>query len=249
MEFIPAIDLIKGECVRLVQGDFGRQISYGDPLETALAFQTHGAQWLHLVDLDAARSVGGPNKDIIKNICHRVEMNVEVGGGIRSVSEAKDLFDAGVSRVIIGTMAIENPDLVSQVADIRADGVVVGLDYRHFEGRFEVALRGWLEGSGKDLFEVLPSLAERGACAVVATDIGRDGMLGGPDLDTLEKLLETGASHSIEIIASGGVSCPQDLIDLRSLKYQGKGLLGVISGRAIHDGRLDVGEAVLLCRT
>jgi len=249
MEFMPAIDLIEGQCVRLVQGDFDRQITYGDPLEAAEAIQARGARWLHLVDLDAARSRFGPNRDVIRDICRTLHISVEVGGGIRSAADAEELFDAGVARVIIGTMAIDNPELVEQVAAIRSDGVAVGLDYRRLEGKREVALRGWLERSGKDLFEVLPALAARGASAVIATDISRDGTLEGPDLETLELLLDFGADRGISVIASGGVSGLEDLASLKSLNVRGSGLFGAISGRAIHDGRLDVGEAVKLCRT
>ncbi|TAN29595.1 MAG: 1-(5-phosphoribosyl)-5-[(5-phosphoribosylamino)methylideneamino] imidazole-4-carboxamide isomerase [Actinomycetota bacterium] len=249
MEFIPAIDLIEGQCVRLIQGDFDRQITYGDPLETAEAIQAKGARWLHLVDLDAARSRSGPNRDVIRDICRTLHMRVEVGGGIRSISDAEELFDAGVTRVIIGTMAIDNPELVGQVAAMHSDGVAVGLDYRRRDGRREVAVQGWLEGSGKDLFEVLPALAERGASAVIATDISRDGTLEGPDLETLRMLLELGADHGIDVIASGGVASPLDLVNLRGLNFRGKELFGAISGRAVHDGRLDVGEAVRICRT
>ena len=249
MEFMPAIDLIEGQCVRLVQGDFDRQITYGDPLEAAEAIQARGARWLHLVDLDAARSRFGPNRDVIRGICQTLHISVEVGGGIRSIADAEELFDAGVARVIIGTMAIDNPELVEQVAAIRSDGVAVGLDYRRLDGKREVALKGWLERSGKDLFEVLPELAARGASAVIATDISRDGTLEGPDLETLKLLLEFGADHGIGVIASGGVSGLEDLASLKSLNVRGSGLFGAISGRAIHDGRLDVGEAVKLCRT
>lgn len=247
MEFIPAIDLIEGQCVRLVQGDFDRQISYGDPLLASMEIESEGARWLHLVDLDAARSRSGPNRAVIKNICRSVTMKVEVGGGVRTLQDATELFEVGVSRVIIGTMAIENPILVEQVAKINSEGVAVGLDYRRVGQRREVALKGWLEGSGRDLFDVLPSLVELGASAVVATDISRDGTFGGPDLETLDQLL-TLASGSAQIIASGGISSLSDIADLNALKQGDIGLFGAISGRAIHDGRISVKDAVEICR-
>lgn len=248
MEFIPAIDLIEGQSVRLIQGDFDRQISYGDPVSTAKEIESKGASWLHLVDLDAARSRKGPNRDVIKKISQSVNMRLEVGGGVRSLDDAHELFDAGVTRVIIGTMAIEDPDLVQSVAEMYPGGVVVGLDYRRNSVRREVALKGWLEGSGQDLFEVLPSLVARGASAVVATDISRDGTFDGPDIETLDHLLEFAVSSGTDVIASGGVSGTGDLLKLKALSHGGITLFGVISGRAIHDGRLDVGEAVRLCR-
>ncbi|MDA8081400.1 MAG: 1-(5-phosphoribosyl)-5-[(5-phosphoribosylamino)methylideneamino] imidazole-4-carboxamide isomerase [Actinomycetota bacterium] len=248
MEFIPAIDLIEGKCVRLIQGDFDRQISYGNPVSTAQEMESQGAAWLHLVDLDAARSRNGPNRDVIKRICQSVNLSLEVGGGVRSFEDARELFDAGVTRVILGTMAIEDPGLVQRLAENYPGKVVVGLDYRRNSGRREVALKGWLEGSGRDLFEVLPSLVACGASAVVATDISRDGTFKGPDIETLDELLVFAAGSGIEVIASGGVSNTGDLLDLRALSHEGVSLFGVISGRAIHDGRLDVGEAVRLCR-
>lgn len=247
MEFIPAIDLIEGQCVRLIQGDFDKQISYGDPLLASQEIQSEGARWLHLVDLDAARSRSSPNRKVIKNICRSVTMNIEVGGGVRTLEDAKELFDAGVSRVIIGTMAIERPELVEQVAKVSSGGVAVGLDYRKVGQRREIALKGWLEGSGRDLFDVLPSLVELGASAVVATDISRDGTFNGPDTETLERLL-IAVNGSVQIIASGGVSSLSDIVELNGMKQDGTGLFGVISGRAIHDGRISVKEAVGICQ-
>lgn len=249
MEFIPAIDLIDGQCVRLIQGDFDRQITYGDPVSTAMEIVSQGASWLHLVDLDAARSLKGPNREVVAEICKAVAIDVEVGGGVRSLDDAAELFEAGVTRVIIGTKAIEDPGFVGEVAEFRPNGVAVGLDYRRSGSRCEIALKGWLEESGRDLFEVLPELIEAGASAVVATDISRDGTFVGPDTETLQRLLREGEEGGIDVIASGGVSGLDDLARLKELSYSGKTLFGVISGRAIHDGRLNVGEAVKLCRT
>ncbi len=248
MEFIPAIDLIEGQSVRLIQGDFDRQLHYGDPMASAKEIESQGARWLHLVDLDAARSRKGPNREVIKAICGSVDLKVEVGGGIRSLADASELFEAGVSRVIIGTMAVEKPELVDQLAQRYPGKVAVGLDYRKSNGRREIALKGWAEGSGQDLFEFLPSVVERGASAIISTDISRDGTFDGPDLDTLERLLAYSNTSPIDIIASGGVSGIDDLVKLKALNSKGAELFGVIAGRAIHDGRLNVGEAVAICR-
>lgn len=248
MEFIPAIDLIEGQCVRLVQGDFSRQISYGSATDAALEIEMQGPTWLHLVDLDAARSLDKiKNREVIAEICSHSKMSIEVGGGIRSVDDARRLFDLGVRRVILGTMAIENPRLVADVAEINSGGVAVGLDYRLENGQHKIALRGWLEDSGKDLFDVLPMLVGLGASAVVATDISRDGTFDGPDLKTLEKILSLADCGDFELIASGGVSDLGDVVKLKSLNFNGRSIFGVISGRAIHDGRIDISEAVALC--
>lgn len=249
MEFIPAIDLIEGQCVRLVRGDFSKQISYGNPLDAAFEIEEQGPTWLHLVDLDAARSHDRvKNRKVIEDICNHSKMNIEVGGGIRSVEDARLLFDLGVRRVILGTMAIENPQLIADLADINSSGVAVGLDYRFKDGQYQVSLRGWLEDSGVDLFDVLPALVELGAAAVVATDISRDGTFDGPDLKTLERILHVENCGDFELIASGGVSDLDDIMKLKSLEVGGKSVFGVISGRAVHDGRIDVREAVKLCR-
>lgn len=248
MEFIPAIDLIDGQCVRLKQGDFGKQTNYGDPLEAAFEIESQGANWLHIVDLDAARSLDGTNRDAIKNICRAVNLKIQVGGGIRSLEVAKNLFDMGVSKVVVGTMAINDPKLIEQICSHKIDGILVGLDYRRKAEKLEVAINGWLEGTGVDLFDVLPSLLNLGASGVIATDISRDGMFGGPDLETLDKLLTFAGSSGVGVIASGGISSLSDLADLKALVQNGQGLFGAISGRAVHDGRISVREAMDLCQ-
>ncbi len=248
MEFIPAIDLIDGQSVRLVQGDFERQLNYGDPVTAAKAIERQGAHWLHLVDLDGARGKPGPNREAIKKICLGVDMMVEVGGGIRTIADAEELIDAGAHRIIIGTMAIEQPEFLGRAAERYPGKVAVGLDYRSNGNRREVALKGWVEGSGLDIFEAMPEVVRRGASAVVATDISRDGMFTGPDTDTLRALVEYSRGVGIEVIASGGISSLADLKSLKEVAFEGATLFGVISGRAIHDGRLDVGEALSICR-
>lgn len=248
MEFIPAIDLIGGQCVRLKQGDFAKQTNYGDPLEAATEIESQGANWLHIVDLDAARSLESTNRDAIKDICRSVNLKIQVGGGIRSLDAAKDLFDIGVSKVVVGTMAITDPKLIEEICSHKMDGILVGLDYRRNAGKLEVAINGWLEGTGVDLFDVLPSLINLGASGVIATDISRDGMFGGPDLDTLDKLLAIAGPSGVGVIASGGIASLGDLAELKALVQDGQGLFGAISGRAVHDGRISVREAMDLCQ-
>lgn len=249
MEFIPAIDLIDGECVRLIQGDFGRKISYGSPEAAAREIQSQGASWLHLVDLDAARSnQKGINRQVIAKLSESSTLRIEVGGGVRSLADAEKLFEVGVERVILGTMAVENPPLVEEISRIYPGGVVVGLDYRPIDGLRQISVKGWTQASGVDLFEILPKLIDYGAAAAIVTDISRDGTFSGPDLETLEELLEFTSEGQFQIIASGGVSDLDDIRRLNNIRSSGKGIFGVISGRAIHDGRIDIKEAVALCR-
>lgn len=249
MEFIPAIDLIDGECVRLVQGDFGRKISYGSPEAAAREIQSQGASWLHLVDLDAARSnLKGVNRKVIAKISSSSSLRIEVGGGVRSMADAEMLFEVGVERVILGTMAVKNPSLIEEISRVHPGGVVVGLDYRRVDGLRQISLNGWTEASGLDLFEVLPSLIDSGAVAVIATDISRDGTFSGPDFETLEELLEFSSGKQFQVIASGGVSSLEDIRRLKNIRSDKDGIFGVISGRAIHDGRIDIKEAVALCQ-
>lgn len=233
MELYPAIDLRAGRCVRLVEGDFARETVYGDdPVAVAGAFATAGARWVHVVDLDAARTGDPVNRPVVAAICEALKpsgVQVQSGGGVRSAEAAAALLQAGVARVVMGTAAVENPDLVGSVAARWPGRVGVGLDHRGGE----VRLRGWTEGAGRQVVDLVPGLMEAGASVVIVTDISRDGRLAGPDVEGLSALVEkTGAP----IIASGGVS---SLADLRALKSV-PGLVGVIAGKAIYEGRLDV---------
>ena len=249
MEFIPAIDLIDGECVRLIQGDFERKISYGSPEAAAREIQSQGASWLHLVDLDAARSNRkGVNREVIAKLSASSSLRIEVGGGVRSVADAEKLFEVGVERVILGTMAVQDPSLIEEISRTHPGGVVVGLDYRRVDGLRQISVKGWTQASGLDLFEILPRLIDCGAVAAIVTDISRDGTFSGPDLETLEELLEFTSQKQFQIIASGGVSNLEDIRRLKNLRSGDKGVFGVISGRAIHDGRIDIKEAVALCQ-
>ncbi len=249
MDLYPAIDLRGGRCVRLVEGDYERETVYDDdPVAVARAFQAAGVRWIHVVDLDAARTGEPANRAVVAAIAAAVAgragvvgVRVQTGGGVRSLDDAAELFAAGVARVVVGTAAVEHPEVVAQIADRWPDGVAVGLDHRQGELR----VRGWTEGGGRRLEEVVPEVLEAGATAVIVTDISRDGRLTGPDVAGLSALLaQTGAP----IIASGGV---RDVADVQALaQVQGSGglgLAGVIAGRAIYEGRLDLaaGLAVL----
>lgn len=237
MQLYPAIDLRGGRCVRLYQGDYAKETVYGDdPVGQAEVFAAAGAAWIHVVDLDAARTGDPSNRDAIARVVRAVSVPVQVGGGVRNHAAAEALFDLGVARVVIGTAALEDPAFVRTLAGRRR--VAVGLDVR---GR-EVAVRGWLEGSGRDLHEVASEFEDAGVDAVIVTQIARDGTLEGPDLDGLGALLE---ATTLPVIASGGVGVAEHLRQLAALRGAGRSLCGAIVGRALYDGRFTVTEALL----
>jgi phosphoribosylformimino-5-aminoimidazole carboxamide ribotide isomerase len=234
MELFPAIDLRGGRCVRLYQGDYERETAYGsDPVATALTFADAGARWVHVVDLDAARTGVPENREVVAAIADALtarEVAVQSGGGVRDQSAAEALIAAGVRRIVLGTAALEQPHLVRDLAARHA--VAVALDLR---GR-EVAVRGWVEGSGRDVVDVLDELAGTGVAAVNVTDISRDGTMAGPDVAGLSAIVDATA---IPVIASGGVGTLDDLVSLAST-----GVAGVIVGRALYEGRFTVAEAL-----
>lgn len=236
VELYPAIDLREGRVVRLTQGDYERQTTYGDdPVAVAVGFVEQGARWIHVVDLDAARTGSPRNRPAVAAIARAVsgQALVQTGGGVRTVDDAEVLADAGVARVVMGSAAVQAPGLVAEVAALVP--VAVGLDHR--DG--ELAVHGWTAGSGVRLFEALGWFPT--ASAFVITDIGRDGMLGGPDVDGLAA---AAAATSVPVIASGGVA---SLDDVRRLG-QVPGIAGVITGRAIYEGCFTVAQAVEVLR-
>lgn len=246
MELFPAIDIRGGRCVRLRQGDYDRETVYDDdPVEVARRFEAEGAAWIHVVDLDAARSGEPVNRRVVGRVAAAVSVPVQAGGGVRDADSAEALLDAGVGRVVVGTAAVTAPGLVGRLAARHPGRVAVGLDHRQVGGRREVAVRGWTEGSDRDVLTVLAELAAEGAAAVIVTDIGRDGMLAGPDTEGMADVL---AATTMDVIASGGVASTADLRALALLEAGGRRLAGAIVGRAIYEGRLTVAEAVAACR-
>lgn len=236
MDLYPAIDLRGGKVVQLTQGDFDRERVHGDdPVAVAQAFAAAGAPWVHVVDLDAARTGEPVNRHLIAAVAGSVDVPVQAGGGVRSVAAAAALADAGVARVVMGTAAIEDPRLVAEVA--ARQPVALGLDVK---GR-EVAVKGWLQGSGTDISDALRRLGDVGASAVVVTQIDVEGLMGGPDLSGLAEVLR---STELDVIASGGVGTLSDLLALDDLEVDGRRLAGAIVGTALYEGRLDVVEAV-----
>lgn len=238
MDLFPAIDLLGGRCVRLYQGDYGRSRVYGDdPVAQAKAFAAEGAPWVHVVDLDAARTGAPTNRELIAAVAGAVDVPVQTGGGVRDDAAADALFAAGVRRVVVGTAALDDPDWVRRLAARYPGGVAVGLDAR---GR-DVAVRGWTEASGRDLVDVARSFEDAGVAALVVTEIGRDGTLEGPALDQLSSVLEATA---IDVVASGGVGSLDDLRALAALEAGGRRLTGAIVGTAIYEGAFTVAEGV-----
>lgn len=236
LDLYPAIDLRGGRVVRLRQGDYAHETLYGnDPVRVAEAFSEAGARWIHVVDLDAARTGTPVNRTLIGALATALSGRaaVQTGGGVRTLDDVRELASLGVGRVVMGSAALADPDLVKRAGDI-AD-VVVGLDHRSGE----LAVHGWTEGSGVDLMEALAMFPT--AAAFVITDIARDGMLLGPDLDGLRRCVE---GTNVPVIASGGVS---DLDDLRRLRDI-DGLGGVITGKALYEGRFTVGDALRVLR-
>jgi phosphoribosylformimino-5-aminoimidazole carboxamide ribotide isomerase len=236
MHLYPAIDLRGGQVVQLVQGDFGRERIHGDdPVAVARAFVAAGAPWIHTVDLDAARTGEPVNRHLIAAIAAAVDVPVQAGGGVRSAEAAAALADVGVARVVVGTLALDDPDLVATIAGRQR--VALGLDVR---GR-EVAVRGWAQGSGVEWPEALSRLADAGAEAVVVTQIDVEGLMEGADTSGLTEVL---AATELDVIASGGVGTLADLLALDGVVAGGRRLAGAIVGTAIYEGRVDVAEAV-----
>lgn len=240
MELYPAIDVRGGKCVRLYQGDYGRETVYGDdPAYQARQFIDAGTGWVHIVDLDAARSGKPENRDAVASVARVATpagVRVQTGGGVRSVAAAEALFDAGVTRVVVGTAALEQPQLVRRLTS-EGRAVAVGIDVR---GR-EVAVRGWEEGSGRDVLDVVAGFVDDGVQALVMTQISQDGTLEGPDVEGLALLL---GHTDIDVIASGGVGTLDHLAQLRDLEVGGRRLAGVIVGRALYEQQFTV-EAAL----
>jgi phosphoribosylformimino-5-aminoimidazole carboxamide ribotide isomerase len=232
IDLYPAIDLLGGRVVRLRQGDYADETVYGsDAIAVAREFAAAGARWIHVVDLDAAKSGDAVNRPVVAAIASALagEASVQTGGGVRSIDDARELADAGVARVVMGSAAVRDPALVEAASELVP--VAVGLDHR--DG--EIAVHGWTEGSGlllDDAYSWFPT-----AEVFVITDIGRDGMLAGPDLDGLTR---SAALAGAPVIASGGVSSLDDVVALAQIANLG----GVITGKALYEGRFTVSEAL-----
>ena len=236
MEIIPAIDLLDGACVRLHQGDYDRVTRFSeDPVAQALSWQSQGATRLHLVDLDGAKRGEPINDAAVRAITSALDIPVQLGGGVRSLERAEELIACGLDRVILGTVAIEQPQLVQELAQRHPGRIVVGIDANN--GR--VATRGWIEQSDVLATDLAKQFSAAGIAAFITTDIATDGTLAGPNLEALRTMAQCSA---VPVIASGGIGCMADLLSL--LPLEPLGVTGVIVGRALYDGRVDLAEAI-----
>ncbi len=236
MILLPAIDLFEGKAVRLLRGDYKQMTVYGEPLELAEAFVSASAEYLHMVDLEGAKSGTTPNFEIVKKIAQTSGLNVEIGGGIRSEETIKRYLEAGVSRVILGTVAATDLDFTARMVRRYGEAIAVGVDLN--DGL--VAVKGWTETSGLSGLSFCKSLEEIGVQTIICTDIQKDGAMNGTNRALYQTLSE---SFSMRFIASGGVSSMEDILALKALN-----LYGAIVGKAYYTGAIDLKAAILAAK-
>lgn len=233
MILFPAIDIKDNKCVRLTQGKFDKVNVYSDnPVEMALRWEDLGAEYIHVVDLDGAKDEGFQNRKSIEKIASSIKIPMQTGGGIRDEQQIKSLINIGVSRVIVGTMAIENIELLKEITKIYKDKIAVSIDA--YKGK--VAVRGWQEIGNIDSVEICNALEKIGIGTIVYTDISKDGMLSGPNFDIY---MELSKKTKLNIIASGGISSISDIKELNNMN-----MYGAIIGKALYDNKLDFKEAL-----
>ena len=230
MIILPAVDLLGGKCVRLKQGRYDQVTVYSDdPIAQAFSFKEAGAEWIHVVDLDAAKSGVPTNHEIIRQISEKAGLKVDTGGGIRNLDTLKRwIEDYGVSRCVIGTSAIKDRKFTEEALKLYADKIAIGIDAK--DG--DVAVDGWTSGSGVSALEFALTMKSIGAKTVVFTDISRDGMLTGPAFDSTKELVD---KTGLDVIASGGIGSDEDIMYIK-----GSGCAGVIVGKAIYEGKVDL---------
>lgn len=233
MILLPAIDLYEKKVVRLTRGDYAQMTVYDDdPVAQAKLFQEAGAQWLHTVDLEGAKDGSTPNYSVIEAICKDTSLKVEIGGGIRSLDTIQKYLDAGVERVILGTKAVTDPAFLEESLDKFGSHIAVGVDIK--DGK--IAIKGWLETAQDSVEDFFTKLCKLGVSTVICTDVSKDGMLAGTNVDLYRQLSQ---KFSLDLIASGGVSSQEDLTRLKAL-----GLYGAILGKALYTGALDLKTAL-----
>lgn len=233
MILLPAIDLYEKKVVRLTRGDYAQMTVYNDdPVAQAKLFQDAGAQWLHTVDLEGAKDGSTPNYSVIEAICKDTNLKVEIGGGIRSLDTIQKYLDAGVERVILGTKAVTDPAFLEESLDKFGSHIAVGVDIK--DGK--IAIKGWLETAQDSVEDFFTKLCKLGVSTVICTDVSKDGMLAGTNVDLYRQLSQ---KFSLDLIASGGVSSQEDLTRLKAL-----GLYGAILGKALYTGALDLKTAL-----
>lgn len=234
MLIIPAIDLLKGRCVRLFRGDYQRELlSHDDPLAIALSFEEKGAEWLHIVDLEGAKEGKPLNLGVVRRIAENTKLKLQFGGGIRTFKDIEDVLSAGVKRVILGTSALDR-DFLRRCLETHRDKIAVALDSR--EGK--IAVEGWLRETSYGVEAFAKELDKMGVACLIHTCILRDGTLEGPNLEEISRVREV---FSGELIASGGISSLKDLEKLKRIKVD-----GAIIGRALYEGKIDLRKAIEL---
>ena len=237
MRLFPAIDLYEGQAVRLYKGDYAKKTVYSDnPPAVACSFRDAGARFIHLVDLEGAKSGTTPNFSVVEAIIKESGLKAEIGGGIRSPQVVENYLKAGAMRVILGTAAIENPEFLKNMLSQYGNQIAVGVDVK--DGF--VATHGWTETSGKTCMDFFKELQDLGVASIICTDISKDGVLKGPNVELYKTL--HGEFPNLELVASGGVSCLQDVLNLRDADMP-----SAILGKALYEGRLDLKEALKAC--
>jgi phosphoribosylformimino-5-aminoimidazole carboxamide ribotide isomerase len=237
MKIIPAIDILNSKCVRLSKGDYASQKIYNhNPLEVAKEFEAHGMQYLHLVDLDGAKSKHMVNYKILEAIAKHTTLKVDVGGGIKSTADVERAFDSGASQVTVGSIAVDNPALfIEWLQKYGPDKIMLGAD-AHYR---KIATHGWTQVADMDIVAFIHYFEQKGIQYVVCTDIEKDGMMSGPALHLYKELM---TKTTIQLIASGGVSSIQDVYDLKAIACH-----GAIIGKAIYEGAISLQELSKLC--
>lgn len=231
MILFPAIDIRGGNCVRLIQGDYNKEKVYSDsPVSMAKEWADKGAEYIHIVDLDGAKTGVSTNAAVIREIAEKSPIPIQVGGGIRTIEAVKSHIDSGVARVIIGTAAIQNPEFLKEAVQAYSDKIAVSLDAKNGF----IATDGWTDTSNVKALDLVKELEEIGVKTIVYTDIAKDGMLQGPNFEELEAMNN---ASSIDVIASGGVSTAEDV-----KKLAGKNMYGAIVGKALYDGTVTLEE-------
>ena len=233
----PAVDIWEGRCVRLLHGEFGTQTVYSDdPVEVALGLAAAGARWLHIVDLEGAKTGTPSNRELVLEVVKRASCPVQAGGGLRSFDDVEEMLAAGANRAVLGTIALEDPEEMARACKRFGERIAVSLDARSGE----LASHGWTVGTGVPVEEAVKAFEEAGVSLFIYTDVSRDGAMSGPDIDGLRRITEM---TNVPVVASGGISSLEDVRTVARLRSEGVG--GVIIGRALYERKFSVGEANL----
>ena len=233
----PAVDISEGRCVRLLQGKFGTETVYSDdPVKVALGLASAGARWLHIVDLDGAKTGISENRELVLEVVKRASCPVQAGGGLRSLDDVEEMIAAGANRAVLGTIALEDPDEMARACKRYGERIAVSLDARSGE----LATHGWTVGTGVPVDEAVKAFEAAGVSMFIYTDVSRDGAMTGPDMEGLQRVAEL---TDVPVVASGGVATLEDVRTVARLRTEGVG--GVIVGRALYEGKFTVGEANL----